>query len=1255
MSTEIKNTLFRFVTMRAPELIETEKVEKNFVIHPNIGLCFFKQYLESEYVVGLTKKQALKNGADYIGTQTDTFKSREDVKAYVNEASADLYEFAIWLTKNRNQLTLDELTEKINFINGQPRTQPLAPIADIMKRVHIWNQIMYQVISFKSGYVRDAILSVLVADFFLSNYDAATFDLTAARKLAKARVIMPFEIFGAENSLTSETARMSPSENKAIISRDTVKSAEIISLEDQIQSVKNLLGEVGKAEKKYTREDKKLLKEYNRKFDDLVKMAYDKAEKIEIRIIDPITHAERIEYEYKNLELPTYEFTSQNDLEFLLSFLSPKNEHYESIKSLYENEGLETFEDLRETIKTKLSSLTEKLFEKTSFSKQMVAMGGVVLPQENLSVNRTQNNYEVSTVGGVVGKKLLITFPGMEAGARVVSGNFTINFTEEGSEPYVGSFGATLNSNQWSTGQFCLRFPFVATNPIAALYDGSFSIDGHFLTEDGRDLFLDPGYGTITTTSTGNGPSGHTLDPNFDLNENTIGSGENFIATASGIYRHEDLSVVNPDDGNSNPDSGSNNNGSNNSSNNGSNNTGNNSQTTLDYIPSGFGIKRLGIADYRKVEQEVCCYVPGEVSHIENVMAREFKSRTTKSTIRMEETTTDTSERESEKLTDTTTVDRFEMNQEVNSVIAEDTQIGAHANLNAQWGNSETAKYTLNAGGDFANNTSSEESNHQAVTHAKEVTERALERVVTKVKQERVKKITNEFIDENSHGFDNRQGSSHISGVYRWIDKIYRNKVINYGKRLMYEFLIPEPATFHTMLIEGKNEATNGEILIKPIDPRTVEGTLALTDYTKITEATYSHWAGVYNADVKACPSEFIYIGKEFNFDSKLKGGDSWSDKANLNIPEGYKTKESIVTVTSAGMLSSWGKSISVSVGNLDYHTTNSNFNMRLNPTTDTALKEFEGSIPISMFFITHHGGNANVSIKCQLSDTARNQWKIETFNEIISAYENKLAEYNAKVAGVKAKGTNPLFNRQIINDVLRKNCIEYLISQDSLGKESMLVGDSITTTRARYDEAALETYTAKVKFFEQAFEWDLMSYYFYPFYWAYKNTWKAKHNVDEMNDPAFRAFLQSGMARIILTIRPGFEEAVNWYMSTGQVWNGGQVPAFDDPLYVSIVEELNVTEGEVEETWESRVPTALTILQAESIGLNVVSALPCDADCGDNLLFDSDGQPLLDAEGRQMKSFVKTGALIGLAPPSEESQTSGTLIPNGQLEPLEP
>ena len=145
-----------------------------------------------------------------------------------------------------------------------------------------------------------------------------------------------------------------------------------------------------------------------------------------------------------------------------------------------------------------------------------------------------------------------------------------------------------------------------------------------------------------------------------------------------------------------------------------------------------------------------------------------------------------------------------------------------------------------------------------------------------------------------------------------------------------------------------------------------------------------------------------------------------------------------------------------------------------------------------------------------------------------------------------------------------------------------------------------LDDYTAFAKFLEQTFEWDFMSYHLYPYYWGESTNWKSLYQ-NESIDPIFRNFLQAGMARVVVTVRPGFEEAVRFYMQTGQIWNGGEVPVIDEPLYLSIVDELHEAIGKPEgKAWWTRIPTALTILQAKTIGLNVAKALPYNDDISD-------------------------------------------------------
>jgi hypothetical protein len=99
---------------------------------------------------------------------------------------------------------------------------------------------------------------------------------------------------------------------------------------------------------------------------------------------------------------------------------------------------------------------------------------------------------------------------------------------------------------------------------------------------------------------------------------------------------------------------------------------------------------------------------------------------------------------------------------------------------------------------------------------------------------------------------------------------------------------------------------------------------------------------------------------------------------------------------------------------------------------------------------------------------------------------------------------------------------------------------------------------------------------------------------LPESADTLFRNFLQAGMARIIVTVKPGFEDAVQFFLSTGKIWNGGEVPVIGDPMYMSIVDEMRQPTGEPQgKYWITRIPTTLTILQDKSTGLPVDQPLP--------------------------------------------------------------
>src|SRR5690606_29928511 len=165
-----------------------------------------------------------------------------------------------------------------------------------------------------------------------------------------------------------------------------------------------------------------------------------------------------------------------------------------------------------------------------------------------------------------------------------------------------------------------------------------------------------------------------------------------------------------------------------------------------------------------------------------------------------------------------------------------------------------------------------------------------------------------------------------------------------------------------------------------------------------------------------------------------------------------------------------------------------------------------------------------------------------------------------------------------------------------------------------------LDSYSSTVKFFEQAFDWQILSYHFYPYYWAKKCDWKNLFQIQESTDHIFKAFLQSGMGRVIVPVREGFEDAITYYMATGEIWNGqGLAVETDDQTYLSIMDEMVTVEGDVEGDWDTVVPSSLTIVQARSVLLDE-EGLPCcetDEDVieGLNLLADTKVLTLNDEE----------------------------------------
>lgn len=417
----------------------------------------------------------------------------------------------------------------------------------------------------------------------------------------------------------------------------------------------------------------------------------------------------------------------------------------------------------------------------------------------------------------------------------------------------------------------------------------------------------------------------------------------------------------------------------------------------------------------------------------------------------------------------------------------------------------------------------------------------------------------------------------------------------------MYEFLIPQPSKLHRLAMRDAVNHPTTTVLVKPDDPR-LGGKYAKIETSKDLNANNYHlWASIYNVEVEM-PPQPINVAKEYykkqtdqGAKDKMRNGDSM----NIEIPQGYYCDE----------FSGYGKYVhegnavttqfSLTIGsfnNFNLYVGRGSFDFtrraisKINKVLPIAII-IEDIEPLAMTFIAH----------CKVSDELYAKWQVETFGKLIEAYQKQLDDYNAKMVEVATTtettlGTNPGFYREIEQMVLRKNCISYLMDEAKMGTQ-FYTGDALENYVITQNQA-MDDYGSFAKFMEQAFDWDLISYNFYPYYWGNRNEWTTLYQTDN-NDLLFRNFMQAGMARVIVTVRPGFEDAVMYYMSTGRIWNGGEVPVLGDPLYLSIVDELKEQEYVVEETWETVVPSALVALQSSGVAVDA-TGLPCGDDCKD-------------------------------------------------------
>lgn len=154
MSKPIKSNLFRFVTLRSPQLIEDKEV--GFVSFPE-GQNLNNKALAA--VKGATtvaaRKTALKGA---YNTGFTPVAGRKEIR---NEHK-HLYEFTGWLMRNKSYLSYASIEANLFGAN----------VLSLEEELVIWDNLFYQTIRKESISVRERLIQLLITNQFLKAFIA---------------------------------------------------------------------------------------------------------------------------------------------------------------------------------------------------------------------------------------------------------------------------------------------------------------------------------------------------------------------------------------------------------------------------------------------------------------------------------------------------------------------------------------------------------------------------------------------------------------------------------------------------------------------------------------------------------------------------------------------------------------------------------------------------------------------------------------------------------------------------------------------------------------------------------------------------------------------------------------------------------------------------------------------------------------------------------------------------------------------------
>lgn len=484
-----------------------------------------------------------------------------------------------------------------------------------------------------------------------------------------------------------------------------------------------------------------------------------------------------------------------------------------------------------------------------------------------------------------------------------------------------------------------------------------------------------------------------------------------------------------------------------------------------------------------------------------------------------------------EEYSETGVAEKSELSQSVNSQKQHSTAFNTGVTASGGYGG-----VTITTSAGYNINDSNSESATFARNNSSSITQKSSSRVkkehkmsfrvasASEIEDQTVQTIKNPYLDRATR-------VDYFQLIRKWQVDLYR-----YGVRLTWDLAIPEPGS---ALLSKMKE-------IERIRDEIEQGFDSLFELkaTEITRDNYINKAADYGVSVNELPPS---AEKTVIFTDSKNTLSQEKYIFDFEVPENYKVKSATLDYFENHQSNTWGIHIQDISGR---HRTLFANGSGWHPAEVNNYNGWNGMsgklfVHVNLWDIKFY--TMTIRLQCELKEFVYDDWKQRTWETIRSQFRalylerrqmlsDRLERLEDELGTEDALSLRKKEREEVMKGFLRWIGIEDFVfypegtpsnvEDDLYDPDSGLVEDTS-------EIAKILGQGEVTKFLHHAIEWENMVYFLYPYFWTHARRWKFKRKLDHP-DPMHKAFLKSGSARVVLTIRPGFENAFMAFLNTG-------------------------------------------------------------------------------------------------------------------------